>query len=360
MVLEAVNMSARTLAICAVLCGLGGASGVLVARGLRSSLTGGALAVEPETQVLAGDHIQGERLHIPFTLRNVSNREIKITGLRTSCGCSVVSGEDGVLNVPFEMGPATTRVLSFDINTDGRLGPQEWTFEVAGEQNGAPVATATGAAEATLLGTLRATPGQIAFRNATASKEMVETVELADMLPGDGCRVKDVQASRPEGFHFRLLDSNGPSDAFGHLAQARIRQKLEVRYIPRNIPGRVQETITLVPADTRCSPIQIPVFCQLAAPGVAFAPPGLTIVLDDRKPTPWHRTVLCTFEDPAQSLEIVKVPQHLTVRLAEKRGATQIFEVISASLVDRAITEESMIFQLQGKELRFPVTYLRN
>jgi hypothetical protein len=353
-------MGKRAIVIAAAVCVSGLLCGFVFSRLITSvAFEGDALTVEPSIQVLAKSRRQGDVLHVPFALQNRLDQEVTVSSLTTSCGCTAVSTGDGRLAVPFRMRPHEILPVSLDINTGGRVGPLAFRFEATGERAGTTWAPVIGQVEVMLLGTLRATPETIIFRDAVAGKTVAASVELADMLPGDGCRVKELTSSRPEAFRLRLTDGSGASDAFGTGVTAHVRQRLQVEYTPSEAAGRVQETITVIPKGADCRPIEIRVFCELATSGIRFDPSALTISIEPSRQVNWRRVVRCRLEDSHQSIEIGKVPDDLTVRLIGNSGLNRLVEISSKQRPPESVTDEKIVFRVRGNDISLPIVYLR-
>jgi Protein of unknown function (DUF1573) len=310
------------------------------------------IAVYPSTVRLNDGNIEGQPLEIHFELKNESRWALTVKSVSASCGCMAISADDRPLKTPFVLDGGGTLPITLSIATVARIGPQTFSLWVHAEGPHGPLETVAGTVQVNLLGTLRAQPSMVIFRRAKTGAALSAEVELADMLPDPGVRIREVTTSNPDNLRVDVVDRSAPSTVFGQSVTAHCRATLKILYVPRASKGRVQEMISIVPENKEFPTLRIPVYCEIAEGPYRFVPQGLTITPDGKQR--FRRTVIFQTDDGGKELSVVKVPAGIQVEFGA-RSASSWPVRISGTTADLAQGESQIVFMVDDMQLAFPI-----
>lgn len=346
-------MNPRSLLFVGLVCAVGLAAGF----GMRQVLIPDEhVAIHPATVDVESGHIEGEPLKVLFELTNESRSALTVKSVSGSCGCMAISTGDAPLKTPFVLEPGDTIPITLSIATLARVGPQTFSLWVAAQGRRGPLEPVGATVHVNLLGTLRAQPSMVIFRRAKTGAEVSAEVELADMLPDPGVRVRDVTSSNPDSLRIDVVSRSGPSTMFGQSVAAQSRATLKISYRPDATEGRVQEMISIVPENREFPTLQIPVYCDIADGPYRFVPHGLTITPDGEQM--FRRTVVFQSDDSGKDLSVTKVPAGIQVELGERSGSSRPVR-ITGTTADLAEGESPIVFSVDNMQLIFPIRRMR-
>lgn len=341
-------MSRASLLVVIVICAAGLAAGF----GIREVLSpAGQIAIYPAHVQFKDGHVEGEPLEVHFDLKNESSRAVTITSLGTSCGCMAVSGTDGALKPPFVLEKWDTCPLTLTIATAGRVGRQTFNLATTADAGRGVTLQAQSEVGATLLSALRAEPSMVIFRRAKPGSQLSAEVKLADALPDPGVRIREIKSSNDETLRVKIEGKSGTSPMFGDGVDAHARGLLKLVYTPNITEGQIQETVTIVPEDSRHPTLRIPVYCEIAEAPYKLTPSGITI--GQTSENAFTRTVIFQSDDPHE-VSVARKPDGIEVEIGAVRSSGRSISIRG----DLAVLKEGsheIVFAVKEHEDVFPI-----
>lgn len=150
------------------------------------------------------------------------------------------------------------------------------------------------------------------------------SVLLYDFMADPGVAIREVESSQPATLMGTLEACAGPVTQGAHSddPNARMRYRLQVRFTPLQSRGSspTQQTLTLIPENTRFPRVIVAIISQLAPPAFEVTPPGLTLSVG-QDPTRQLRDVLVSRRGGDDLLlSVQSAPQNVTVNMEPTGG----------------------------------------
>lgn len=145
------------------------------------------LKVLPEQTFDIGDYFKGQKAEHTLTVKNVGNDTLKITEVKTQCGCTATMMSDKVL------APSQEGKLSITFDTHAYMGKVTKQVYLTSNDPAAPRTTIQFTAN--VMEVLTVSPQMIVFDSAVAGHSMTKTVTLTNPSQKTAIKILSVDAN---------------------------------------------------------------------------------------------------------------------------------------------------------------------
>lgn len=303
--------------------------------------------------------VSGEEVERTVILKNTSQGDIRLTSIESSCGCLTLAPKTQT-GFPFVLRSGNEAPLLVRITTLGRLGRQVFHVRVRGEtEEGSPLPHAALEIVADILPPLFVSPQAAHFFVAWKDREKPVkcTFVLADLWPEPGLGIKEITSSAGDRISWEVIPSRGElviGDAVLHK-----RHELMVIYRPEPSRKEFNETITVVPDNSRAKPVTVRLWGELQ-PRFECQPESLTYHAWTGETQ--TRVIYYRAYDPScNKVAVVRAPSWVTVACTPTKDGVTKMTVVFTSNEPGKHSGKIVINVGDGQdELSVPVTAIVN
>jgi hypothetical protein len=177
-------------------------------------------------------YYEGDTVEAEASLENTSAEPVRVTRLRTSCGCMAVSAGD-LGNPPFTLNSGQSAPVRITVNTNYRAGEQSLPLRVEAETpGGQALPPADMLLRIYVRTTIRAFPDDASFtvNEEDLTRPLPATFILADTWPEENLAVKSVTSDLGDGLRWEVHPVDGEIERGSSVY--RKRWQLDVSFSP--------------------------------------------------------------------------------------------------------------------------------
>jgi hypothetical protein len=192
-------------------------------------------------------YYEGDTVEAEASLENTSPEPVRVTRLRTSCGCMAVSAGEAA-KPPFTLGPGQSVPVRVTVNTNYRAGEQNLPLRVEAET---PSGQALPAADMLLRiyvrTTIRAFPDDASFtvNQEDLTRPLQTTFTLADTWPEENLAVKSVTSDSGIGLRWEVHRATGEIERGASVYRKRWQLDVSFSPDPQRTTFDIPVTVTL-------------------------------------------------------------------------------------------------------------------